>query len=193
MSDEALFDAAQAGVYGAFEQIAQRYHRRIYRILVHMLKNTTDAEEVVQETFLTVFRKLHTFAQRSAPRTWLLRIAVNAGLMRLRAQRRKSWLSLEDQRATSAARRQARVWAENPWAQLPDDAMLSQELRAKLTQACAHLSEKYRLVLLLSDAQGHTNDEVAQMLRLTLPTVKARLHRARLLVRAHLNDYFYQC
>ncbi len=188
--DGVLFAAAQGGDFAAFETVVQRYHDRIYRVVVGMVKNPLDAEEVVQETFLSVFRQLHRFQHESSPKTWILRIAVNAALMRLRSGRRKPLLALEDHRSGGGEAAAEPFWAPNPWASLPDALVLNAELRAYINKALDKLPEKYRLVLLLRDVEEHSNDEVAHALGLTLPTVKARLHRARLFVRQELEDYF---
>ncbi len=189
-ADNALFAAAQGGDFGAFETVVQRYHDRIYRVAMGMVKNPLDAEEVVQETFLSVFRQLHRFQHESSPKTWILRIAVNAALMRLRSGRRKPLLALEDHRAGGSEAAAEPFWAPNPWASLPDALVLNAELRAYINKALDKLPEKYRLVLLLRDVEEHSNDEVAHALGLTLPTVKSRLHRGRLIVRQELEDYF---
>lgn len=191
VSDIALFAAARDGDYGAFEEIAERYHGKVYRLVIGMTKNHVDAEEVVQETFLNVFRNLASFKGESAPGSWIYRIAVNAALMRLRSQRRKPLLSLEDRAIGAGVDVDVPFWSPSSnWARQPDDRLLSKELGAHIEAAMDKLPEKYRLVLLLRDVEGHSNEDVAHALGLTLPTVKSRLHRARLFVRHELELYF---
>ena len=189
-TDVALLSAAQVGDFTAFEAIVQRYHNRVYRLVIGMVKNPLDAEEVVQETFLSAFRGLGSFKYESSPKTWISRIAVNAALMRLRALRRKPLLSLEDHHAGCEPRDDVPFWAPSSWNRLPEAAALSAELRTTIGQAVDKLPEKYRLVLLLRDVEGNNTEEVATTLGLTCPTVKSRLHRARLFVRQELETYF---
>src|SRR4051812_6853917 len=94
--DATLFSSAQAGDFAAFETVVGRYHERVYRLALGMMHNSHDAEEVVQDTFLNVFRALGSFKNESSPGTWIYRVAVNAALMRLRQKRRKPLLSIED-------------------------------------------------------------------------------------------------
>ena len=191
ISDLQLFAAAQGGDYAAFEAIVARYHERVYRLVHVMTKSDTDAEEVVQETFLSIFRNLSSFKGESAPGSWIYRVAVNTALMRLRTRRRKPLLSIEDQPpGFEGEEGGGGLWPSGDWARQPDDKLLSRELGVRIEAAIAKLPEKYRLVLLLRDVEGQSNDEVAQTLGLTVPTVKARLHRSRLFVRHELDLYF---
>lgn len=203
LPDDELIRSAASGHYEAFEQLVGRYHHRIYRLAMAMTQSGLDAEEVVQETFLSVFRHLKDFRYRSAVSTWIWRIATNAALMRLRSRRRKPQVSLEERGQSSSllvsdASRLAEVslaglaqGSQKSWAKSGDEHMLTQELRQHLTAAIAELPEKYRMIVLLRDVEGYTNDDVAEALGLTVPTVKARLHRARLFVRQHLEAYFH--
>lgn len=203
VDDAALVVRAANGDYDAFEKLVGRFHHRVYRLGMAITNNALDAEEVAQETFLSVFRHLKDFRQQSAVSTWIWRIATNAALMRLRTKRRKPLLALEDQgrRMDSVASEQGTRSAEltlaglaqgsqKNWAVGGDEHMLTLELREHLTAAIAKLPEKYRVVLLLRDVEGHSNNDVAVALGVTTPTVKARLHRARLFVREQLALYF---
>lgn len=186
-SDHSLFAAAQGGDFNAFEQVVERYHERVYRLAMGMIHSPSDAEEVVQETFLSMFRNLHTLKNETAPSSWIYRIAVNAALMRLRQRRRKPLLSIEDQPPPTV---DVSLWPSSTWAQQPDAQLLSKEVQGRIEEAISRLPDKYRLVLLLRDVEGRNNEEVADALGLTVPTVKSRLHRARLLVREVLQTYF---
>jgi RNA polymerase sigma-70 factor (ECF subfamily) len=190
LDEPALFRAAQSGNFAACEQIVLARRDSIYRLVDGLLGNPADTEEVVQEVFLSLFRNLHQFAFESSPRTWVTRIAIHAALMRLRSQRRKPLLALDDYRSGSASPDEAALWQPSPWHDLPDRAVLSRELTAAIHRAMHRLPEKYRLVLQLRDVEDLTAEEVAQTLGLTVPTVKSRLHRARLAVRHALEGYF---
>ncbi len=189
-TDRDLFRAAQAGDYTAFEEIVRRYHERVFRLAFGMTKSESDAEEIVQDTFLNVFRNIKSYRADAAPGSWIYRVAANSALMRLRTKRRKPLLSIEDMPASENG--QSGLWPVGAWARQPDEKLLNQELMGRLDEAISRLPEKYRLVLLLRDVEGLDNDEVAETLGLTVPTVKARLHRSRMFVRDEIDRYFRQ-
>jgi RNA polymerase sigma-70 factor, ECF subfamily len=189
-TDIELFAAAKSGDYAAFEQIVRRYHDRVYRLANGMMKSSAEAEEVVQDTFLNVFRKLDSFRSDSAPGSWIYRIAANSALMRLRTKRRKPLLSIEDVPPGFENGGLKALWPVGDWTRQPEEKLLDKELLRHLEEAIERLPEKYRLVLLLRDVEGLNNEEVAEALGVTLPTVKARLHRSRMFVRGELDDYF---
>ena len=189
-TDLELMEAAQAGDYPAFEELVRRYHDRVFRLAFGMTKSVHDAEEVVQDTFLNAFRSLASFRRDSAPGSWIFRIAANSALMRLRTKRRKPFLSIEEVPASADDRRKRAMWPTSEWSRQPDEKLLSRELAHHLEDAIERLPEKYRLVLMLRDVEGLNNEQVADALGLTLPTVKARLHRSRLFIRDELDRYF---
>jgi RNA polymerase sigma-70 factor, ECF subfamily len=188
--DLELIEAARGGDYDAFEALVRRYQNRIYRLARSMTKSDAEAEEVVQDAFLSLFRGLATFRGEASPSSWIYRVAANAALMRLRTRRRKPLLALEDQPPLVNESAKDSIWAKGNWSRTPDDSLLKNELREHLEAAVEKLPEKYRLVLLLRDVEGLDNPETAHALGLTVPTVKARLHRARLFVREQLEKYF---
>lgn len=188
-SDMELFKAAQDGDYQAFEAIVKRFQDRVHRLAFGMTKNETDAEEVVQDAFLNLFRSLPTFRADSSPGTWIYRIAANSALMRLRTKRRKPLLSIEDVPAGQRSSLGESLEAPGSWARDPADTLLNRELGGHVFEAVDALPEKYRLVLLLRDVEGLSNEEVAETLGLTVPTVKSRLHRSRLYVRDKVDEY----
>ncbi|MBI5508334.1 MAG: sigma-70 family RNA polymerase sigma factor [Deltaproteobacteria bacterium] len=189
-TDQDLLSVARRGDYAAFEEIVRRYQDRVYRLGLGMTSQPAEAEEVVQDTFLSIFRGLASFRGDASLSSWIFRVAANASLMVLRRQRRKPHLSLEDTRPDYADDGGGRVRMPGAWVGEPDEMILSGELKGLIEAAITGLPEKYRLVLLLKDVEGLSNDEVAQTLGLTVPTVKARLHRSRLIVREQLDDYF---
>lgn len=185
-----LVNAARSGDYSAFEQLVHRFRDRVYRLARGMTANEAEAEEVVQETFLAVFRKLESFRGESSVSSWIYRVAANNALMRLRRQRRKPHLSIEDTRPDFTTDGTEYIDAPGEWARQPDEQLLDRELGAHIESAIGELPEKYRLVLLLRDVEGLSNEAVADTLGLTVPTVKSRLHRSRLFVRDRLETYF---
>lgn len=189
-SDRELFAAAEQGDLKAFEEVVRRYQNRVYRLAYGMTGNAAEAEEVVQETFLRVFRGLDSFRGQSAPSSWIYRVAANSALMRLRSKRRKPLLNLGDLPQPDARADRHAAWPPGAWSREPEAKLLSKELAQHLEAAISKLPDKYRLVMLLRDVEGLTNREVAQTLGITQPTVKSRLHRSRLLVRAALDKFF---
>lgn len=190
-ADLELFHAAQRGNYEAFEQIVKKYYHRVYRLAYGMTKSQAEAEEVVQDTFLNAFRSLSSFRADSKPNTWVYSIAVNSALMRLRTQRRKPFLSLDEvPNGASINGNVASITPPGAWSRQPDEKLLTAELGKHIDHAVDELPEKYRLVLLLRETEGLSNDEVASILGLTIPTVKSRLHRSRMFVRERIEDYF---
>lgn len=188
--DAELLDAARAGDYSAFETLVHRYRDRVYRLALGMMHDADEAEEVAQETFLNIFRGLRRFRGESSVGSWVYRVAANACLMRLRGRRRKPLLSIDDTLPGFADTGGATLTPPGDWARQPDDKLLSSELGKHIDSAIAELPEKYRMVLLLRDVEGLSNEEVADTLGLTVPTVKSRLHRSRLFVRERLEAYF---
>ncbi len=189
-TDLALVHSAQRGDYACFEELVRRYRDRVYRLARGMTTSDAEAEEVVQDTFLNLFRHLESFRGEAAVSSWIFRVAANAALMRLRRLRRKPLLSLEDTRPDFSEDGTHYIDPPGDWARQPEQTLLSRELGAQIEAAIAELPEKYRLVLLLRDVEGLSNEEVADTLGITLPTVKSRLHRSRLFVRDALDDYF---
>ncbi len=189
-SDLDLVDAARRGDYAAFERLVSRFRDRIFRLARGMTSNDDEAEEVVQDTFLAVFRKLGTFRGESSVSSWIYRVAANNALMRLRRQRRKPHLSIEDARPDFTEDGTEFVDSPGDWARQPDEKLLDRELGVRIESAIAELPEKYRMVLLLRDVEGLSNEQVADTLGVTVPTVKSRLHRSRLFVRDELETYF---
>ncbi|MEZ4270248.1 MAG: sigma-70 family RNA polymerase sigma factor [Myxococcota bacterium] len=153
-SDIALVEAVKSGNYGAFEELVQRYHDKVYRLAYGMTKSDRDAEEVLQETFLNAFKNIGDFRGDSSPGSWIYRIAANAALMCLRRRRRKPLLSLDDLPVGAVMGGKQSIWPPGAWSLAPDRHLLNEELRGQLEGAVGQLPEKYRLVLLLRDVEG---------------------------------------
>ncbi len=178
----------QAGQEAAFEALLAQYQHRIYRLAWHLTRNREDAEEVVQDTFFSVYRKIGDFKGRAALGTWLYRIATNSALMRLRRRRPEPHLSIEEELPGFAGDGgHARPVAD--WSDRPDDPLLAQELRQVLQEAIAALPPIYKAVVVLRDIEGLSNQEAAEALGTTVLAVKSRLHRAHLALRERLGSY----
>jgi RNA polymerase sigma-70 factor, ECF subfamily len=151
------------------------------------MNNPQEAEEVLQETFISAFRALDRFEGRSRLATWLYRIAYNAALMRLR-KRQPPTESYDEPLTTDEGELLPRQFVD--WGSIPDDLLLNQELRTVLGAALAGLPETLRGVFVLRDIEGLSTIETAEALGLTETNVKVRLHRARLALREQLSGYF---
>ena len=184
--DLPLVQAAKDGDIIAFEKLVKRHDRRMFQIAHGLLHNREDAEDVVQEAFLKAFHKLSQFQAKSKFSTWLARITVNQALTKLRKEP-VSWSSLPDESQDETRPLPQEIV---DWAPSPEMAYSSSELRRILGTNLRRLNPKLRSVFLLHDVQGLSLEETAQGLGLSIPAVKARSWRARLLLREWLNRYF---
>ena len=190
VSDEELVARARAKDFGAFEQLLDRYEDKIFRLAYRFVRNETEAKEVLQDTFLSIWRKLDTFKGDSQFGSWLYRVAANTALMRLRAQRRHPEVSTEELPAGYLDTFGALPPTGENWAKRPDDELQSDELRRHIQSAVDSLPEIYRTVFTLRDVEGLSTEETAEILDISVPTVKTRLHRARIALRDTITSYF---
>jgi RNA polymerase sigma-70 factor (ECF subfamily) len=186
LPEQQLVELLRGGEEAAFEALLQRYQGKIYRLALSVTKNREDAEEVLQDVFLSVYRRIGSFDGRSAFGTWLYRITVNAALMKLRG-RGPAQESFEDFLPQFSEGRHARMVAD--WTEGAEDFILRKERVQLVRQTIETLPPEYRLVLVLRDLEGLSNGEVAEVLGTSVPAVKARLHRARLVLRGMLGRY----
>lgn len=185
----ALVEAAKKGDVGAFEELIRRYDRNVFRIAQHITQNREDAEDVVQDAFLKAYQNLKNFQMQSKFYTWLVRIAVNESLMRLRKRRTSKTVSLDQDIETEedTVPREVADWSPNP------EQMYGQaELKEILGKTIQGLPASFRTVFVLRDVEGLSTEETAEALDLSVPAVKSRLLRARLQLRERLSKYFRQ-
>lgn len=188
ISDElVLVRAAKAGDMQAFEALVKRYDRNVFRIAQHITQNREDAEDVVQEAFLKAYGNLAQFQEQSKFYTWLVRIAVNEALMKLRRRRPERMVSLDEDVKTEedSMPREVADWSPNP-----EQQYSQAELRDILSKTIQGLPAGFRMVFVLRDVEGLSTEETAEALGLSVPAVKSRLLRARLQLRERLNKYF---
>lgn len=159
----------------------------MYNLALRLMADPHEAEDVLQETFISAFRALPRFEERSQLGTWLYRIAYNAALMRLR-KRRVRTESLDEPGVAEGVDLAPRQFTD--WTALPDKLLLRRELRDSLNAALLTLPESLRGVFVLRDIEGLSTAETAAALALTETNVKVRLHRARLALREKLSAYF---
>ncbi len=192
VSDEELVTRARAQDFGAFEQLVDRYEDKVYRLAFRFVRNETEAKEIVQDTFLSIWRKLDTFKGDAQFGSWVYRVAANAALMRLRSQRRHPEVSTEELPIDFLDTYGQIPTPGDNWARRPDDELQSDELRRRIQAAVDDLPEIYRTVFLIRDVEGLSTEETAEVLNISIPTVKTRLHRARLALREAISKYFEQ-
>jgi RNA polymerase sigma-70 factor (ECF subfamily) len=187
--DFELIRAINSGQYDRFPDLVKRYEQKLYNFNLRMCRDAADAEDIVQETFLNVFKYLKDFRYETKFKNWLYRVAASTCIKKRRKSKfaPQRELSLDEFYPQS----EAEVSDQVPdWAQMPLDKVLSNELLDKINEAIVKLPEKYRLVIVLRDIEGFSTAETAQILNLSDANVKVRLHRARLFLRDKLKGYF---
>jgi RNA polymerase sigma-70 factor (ECF subfamily) len=188
-SELQLIERLRARDARALEPLMDRHAGRLYRVAYGITRNDADAEEVVQDVFLTLFRRIDGFEGRAALGSWLYRVTTNAALIKRRGKRAELEVSLEEQLPTYRAdghREGDRSFLLADWSETPDAILLTGESRKILECALDRLPDHYRAVVVLREVEGLNNDEVAKILGESVPTVKSRLHRARMALREEL-------
>jgi RNA polymerase sigma-70 factor (ECF subfamily) len=186
--DNVLLEELRGGNPEAVEALFDRFHGKIYSLAMSIVKNESDAEEAAQDVFMTVVQKAHTFKGNSALYSWIYRICVNTCLMRLRGKRRHETVSIEEFMPVFTDEGMHASLIDD-WSKEVERKALDKELGQVIRKSTESLSEKYRVVFVLSDVEGLSNEETAKILGLTVPAVKSRLHRARLYLREQLSRY----
>jgi RNA polymerase sigma-70 factor (ECF subfamily) len=177
---------ARSGSPAAIEQLVERYERRLFRLARNITGSHEDAEEVVQNAFVKAFRNLGAFRGDSRFYTWLVRIAVNEGLTKIRRKHlREVSIDSEENAEDRFMRRELEDWGPNP-----EERYSQEELRRILETSINELDPGYRIVFQLRDVEGFSTEETASILALSLSAVKTRLLRARLQLRDSLDVYF---
>jgi RNA polymerase sigma-70 factor (ECF subfamily) len=182
--DLALLRRAQTGDFIAFEGLVGRLQGRVYGVAYRILGQAQDAEDVVQQTFLSLIEHIDTFRGESAVATWVLRIATNFALKHLRKKRGLPTVPIDNQDESFDAVPHPEYIAQ--WRETPDRLVERAELRNLLDRAIAELDDKYRVVFVLRDIEEMSTDETADALGLSISNVKVRLLRARMQLRERL-------
>lgn len=185
VSDDPDFEVVvrvKNGETDAFEELVRRHGRRVYRSLIGILGNVDEAEDALQDCFLKAFQHLPEFEGRARFSTWLVRIAINTGIQRLRG--RKDFDSV-DEEVDDFKPRRIQAWDENP-----EDSYSREELRRIVEKEVMKLPAKYRVALMLRDLEELSTEQAANALGLTIPGLKARVLRGRLMLRESMVAYF---
>jgi len=183
LSDEILVGRIKKGDRDALEEIVKRYSQKIYNLALHVTRDAAAAEEIMQEVFLTILSKIHTLTHDAYFSTWLYRVAMNAAYGYLRKERKYTEQTVSEDLENETA-------AEYDWSSLSDDILVSEESKDILRTSIDSLPDTMRMVVILKDVEGFKNEEISQALDLSVPAVKSRLHRGRLILRRALGDYF---
>lgn len=187
--DAALVEALRREDAAAMEQLVERYADRVYRLTLRITGAREDAEEATQDALWTAGRKIHTFKGDAAFGSWLYRIAANAAYMKLRSRKAQAGeIALDDVLPVLDADGH-HFQPMDDWSRRVDERALQGELRQVLDSAIAELPPDYRTVVVLHDIEGLSNPDIAEMLGLSLPAVKSRIHRSRLFLRKRLGEY----
>ena len=185
--DVALVARAKDGDASAFEQLVRQYDRQIFRVAQHITQNREDAEDITQDVFFKAYTKLDQFQGNSKFSTWLVRIAVNESLMRLRKRKTSKTVSMDEDVHTDEGSI-PRDFAE--WRPNPEQQYNQAELGDILRKTIQGLPPGFRTVFTLRDIENLSTEETAEALGLSVPAVKSRLLRARLQLRERLSRYF---
>lgn len=184
--DLPLVELVKAGDHAAFTELVRRYEGKVYQLALRLTGNDMDAMDVIQDVFLSVYQKIHTFRGHAAFSSWLYRITANAAFAKLNQRKRAAAISLDD---VLPAVEEKATEGPSEWFQKPDTALFNKETRDALETAINNLPDDFRTVVILRDVQNLSNQEVADVLSLSIPAVKSRLHRARLALRRKLGEY----
>lgn len=185
VSDAVLVRGIKHGDATAMEEIVRRYSNKVYNLAYHLTRDASAAEEIMQEVFLTIISKINTLTNDAYFSTWLYRVATNASYGFLRKERK-----FTEQTSIEESDQEPSIDYEYDWSTLPDDILLSEESRTILQTSIDSLPDNMRTVIIMKDVEGFSNEEIAQSLGLSVPAVKSRLHRGRLILRDVLSDYF---
>lgn len=186
VTDAQLVDSFRAGDKEAFVELLNRYSEKVHNLSIRITRSEEDAEEVLQDVFVTVYNKIEKFEGKSAFSSWLYRITVNTSFMKLRKRKQNIAVSIEE---VSPGIRDNWVGGRSDSADV-NYICSRHELREELEKAIAKLPEEYRVIFVLRDVDGLSNQEVGEILSLSVPAVKSRLHRSRLMLRKRLQKFY---
>lgn len=185
ISDEELAQRAADSDLNAFEELIKRYEKNIYRLAFRITGHRENAEEVMQDIFVCIFKNLKSFRGDSSFKTWLYRVATNSALMNLRVNKKFAETTSNDTVDSDSTVYSVSAWPDTP------EALYEREELSEFIQSCVDsLEEKYRTVFILRDVEGFSTQETADILNISLPAVKSRILRARLKLRELLAGYF---
>ncbi|MCB0317687.1 MAG: sigma-70 family RNA polymerase sigma factor [Bdellovibrionales bacterium] len=186
LNDEKLIEMLKASETEAFIEIINRYQDKVHNLAMRITRNEQDTEEILQDVFVAVYTKIQKFEGKSAFSSWLYRITVNTSFMKLRRRKKHLAVGLDEVNPTAAS-----SWGKDR-SDISDLNYIStrHELKAELQKAISELPDEYRAIFILRDVDGLSNQEVGEVLDLSVPAVKSRLHRGRSLLRKRLQSFY---
>jgi RNA polymerase sigma-70 factor (ECF subfamily) len=187
-TDQELVRGLVRGDQAFFEELVARYSPKVFSLAARLTKNAEDAEEVLQDVFVTVHKKIAGFEGKSSFSSWLYRVTMNSALMKLRKRRTDRLVSVEED---TPEINHAVMHASSEQEDL-DSITLRGQLNQALELAIKRLPEEYRPVFILRDVDGLSSHEVSKILKLSIPAVKSRLHRSRLMLRRRLVRFYQE-
>ena len=191
-SEALLVERLREGDLAALEALMEQHGSRVFRVARGITRTDADAEEVVQDVFLTLARKIDSFEARSTLGTWIYRVTTNAALLKRRGKRAQLEVSLEESLPTfkeDGHRDGPREYLLADWSLTPEAELLDREARAVLSRAIDGLPDRYRAVLVLREVEELSNEETARILGESVASIKSRLHRARMALREQLTRH----
>ncbi len=185
-TDRQLISEIKNNNESCFEELINRYSTKVFNLAMRITRNQEDAEDVLQEVCATVYTKIASFEGKSQFSSWLYRVAMNSSFMKIRSRKRRRTVSIEDLEPGGHQN-----WGSNR-AELTDiDTMSTRhELREAIERAVDDLPKEYKAIFVLRDIDGLSNQSVSEVLELSVPAVKSRLHRSRLLMREKLQPHY---
>ncbi len=187
IDDTVLVSNFRQGCQNSFEELVSRYETKVHNLAMRLTRNQEDAEEVLQDVFVTVYRKIDGFEGKAKFSSWLYRVTVNAAFMKLRKRKQDHSVSLDDMLPHLQNKA---ITQKSTFGACSDYQAVNNEIRAALETAIGKLPEDYRAVFVLRDIDGLSNKEVGKILSLSIPAVKSRLHRSRLMLRKRLRRFY---
>ncbi len=188
LSEETIdLNALREGDKAVFAQVVELYADRLYNLTLKLTGDPYEAEDALQETFISAYKSIRRFEGRSSVGTWLYRIAYNAAMMRKR-KKQPDTVSIDEPVTLDDGEMVPRQFYD--WCCLPESDLLSTEAMDHMNRAIQQLPEALKSVFVLRDIEGLSTAEVGEVLGLSTPAVKSRLHRARLFLREQISQYF---
>ncbi len=185
IEDIGLVERCQQGISEAFDELVLEYQKKVFNVAYRLLNNYDDANDIAQEVFVRAYKNIGGFRKESSIFTWLYRITVNLSMNRLKVlnRERKRLDSLDDPVSTEEGEVKKEISANDP---LPSDILVQKERNELIQKALTSLDDEFRTILVLRDIKSLSYEEIAQILKINVGTVKSRLHRGRMMLKDKL-------
>lgn len=189
VEDARLIEQLKARDGAALESLMAHYQVKVYGLAQRLTGNRQDAEEVLQDVFWRIFQRIDSFRGESKLSSWIYRITTNTALMKVRGRPKSHHIPIEEELGPAMTADGMIAEPVMDWTRLPSDELERKELARRLEEAVNQLAPDYRTVFVLRDIEGLSAEEACEVLDLSVPALKSRLHRARLFLRKQLADY----